>query len=158
MSQAARNRTVRNLRDGRIRLLVATDVAARGLDVNGISHVINFDLPQVAEDYVHRIGRTGRAGASGIAISLCNTGEDALRLRQIERYIGQSLQQEVIEGLEPTCSLQKPQGKSRPGGNRSQRNSRGRNSGGHNKPARRSSNGKSASGQKKKSPVKVVYR
>ena len=68
MSQPQRNRTLEALRRGRIRLLVATDVAARGLDVADISHVINFDLPRVAEDYVHRIGRTGRAGASGIAI------------------------------------------------------------------------------------------
>ena len=69
MTQSARNRTITNMRRGKVRLLVATDVAARGLDVPGITHVINFDLPKNAEDYVHRIGRTGRAGASGIAIS-----------------------------------------------------------------------------------------
>ncbi|HEX9777115.1 MAG TPA: DEAD/DEAH box helicase, partial [Geopsychrobacteraceae bacterium] len=72
MNQSARNRTLRRLREGRVRLLVATDVAARGLDIQGISHVINFDLPQSAEDYVHRIGRTGRAGATGIAISFAS--------------------------------------------------------------------------------------
>ncbi len=105
MSQSARNQTLRDLRRGKIRLLVATDVAARGIDVHGISHVINFDLPQSAEDYVHRIGRTGRAGAAGTAISFAG-GADALRLRQIEQFIHQSLPEEVILGLEPTRSLQ----------------------------------------------------
>ena len=107
MNQVARNRTLRDLRRGKIRLLVATDVAARGIDVAGISHVINFDLPQSAEDYVHRIGRTGRAGASGTAISFVS-GTDALRLRQIENYIHLTLPQALIPGLEPTRSLQVP--------------------------------------------------
>jgi superfamily II DNA/RNA helicase len=116
MTQGARNRTVGDLRRGKIRLLVATDVAARGLDVSGISHVINFDLPQSAEDYVHRIGRTGRAGASGIAISFA-AGDDALRLQRIERYIGQRLNQAVIPGLEPSRPLQgaRPSSAGRPG-------------------------------------------
>jgi superfamily II DNA/RNA helicase len=105
MTQGARSRTLRDLRSGRTRLLVATDVAARGLDVTGISHVINFDLPLNAEDYVHRIGRTGRAGASGAAISFVSRAE-APRLERIERFIGQKLQQEVIPGLEPTTSIQ----------------------------------------------------
>jgi superfamily II DNA/RNA helicase len=113
MTQGARSRTLRDLRSGRTRLLVATDVAARGLDVTGISHVINFDLPLNAEDYVHRIGRTGRAGASGAAISFVSRAE-APRLERIERYIGQKLQQEVIPGLEPTTSIQARSG-SRPG-------------------------------------------
>jgi superfamily II DNA/RNA helicase len=121
MSQFARNKTLRELRRGKIRLLVATDVAARGIDVSGISHVINFDLPQSAEDYVHRIGRTGRAGATGTAISFVS-GNDALRLRQIEHYIHQSLPQEVIPGLEPTRPLQTPHnkraGKGRPNSSR----------------------------------------
>jgi superfamily II DNA/RNA helicase len=107
MSQNARNKTVRDLQRGRIRLLVATDVAARGLDIREISHVINFDLPQSAEDYVHRIGRTGRAGATGTAISFASNGVDVTRLQSIERYIGQCLPQAVIDGLEPTSSLQK---------------------------------------------------
>ena len=75
MSQNARNRTIMNMKRGKIRLLVATDVAARGLDVTGITHVINYDLPKNAEDYVHRIGRTGRAGATGIAISFASPGK-----------------------------------------------------------------------------------
>ena len=106
MTQSARNRTIMNMRRGRIRLLVATDVASRGLDVSGITHVINFDLPKNAEDYVHRIGRTGRAGASGIAISFAATG-DLDSLDRIERYIGQTLPQQMIPGLEPSQPLRR---------------------------------------------------
>lgn len=101
MKQHARNRTITNLRNGRVRLLVATDVAARGLDVSGISHVINFDLPKFAEDYVHRIGRTGRAGASGIAVSFASYNEKNY-LDKIERFTGKALPVHVIPGLEPT--------------------------------------------------------
>ncbi|HTM44345.1 MAG TPA: DEAD/DEAH box helicase [Polyangiaceae bacterium] len=85
-SQAARERALGQFRDGRMPVLVATDVAARGIDVEGISHVINFDLPNVPEAYVHRIGRTGRAGASGRAISFCDRSERGL-LQDIERLI-----------------------------------------------------------------------
>jgi superfamily II DNA/RNA helicase len=106
MSQGARNRTIMNMRRGKIRLLVATDVAARGLDVSGITHVINYDLPKNAEDYVHRIGRTGRAGASGIAISFAS-GKEMDSLHSIERYIGQNIPQHVIPGLEPSRPLRR---------------------------------------------------
>jgi superfamily II DNA/RNA helicase len=106
MSQNARNRTIMNMKRGRIRLLVATDVAARGLDVTGITHVINYDLPKNAEDYVHRIGRTGRAGATGIAISFASSRE-VDSLRSIERYIGQSIPQLIISGLEPARPLRR---------------------------------------------------
>ena len=75
MNQHERTRTLADMRRGRVRTLVATDVAARGIDVAGISHVINFDLPRQAGDYVHRIGRTGRAGATGIAVSIANHAE-----------------------------------------------------------------------------------
>jgi len=109
MSQGARNKTIVNMRRGKVRFLVATDVAARGLDVNGISHVINFDLPKFAEDYVHRIGRTGRAGATGIAISFCSMNEVAY-LDRIERYTGKTLPQSVIPGLEPTRPLRRAGG------------------------------------------------
>jgi superfamily II DNA/RNA helicase len=104
MTQGARNRTMSNMRRGKIRLLVATDVAARGIDVAGISHIINFDLPKCAEDYVHRIGRTGRAGASGIAISFASSRE-LNELSRIERYVGETLPEHVVPGLEPRCSL-----------------------------------------------------
>ncbi|NLI82408.1 MAG: DEAD/DEAH box helicase [Deltaproteobacteria bacterium] len=104
MNQNARQRTILNMRRGKIRLLVATDVAARGIDVAGISHVINFDLPRYAEDYVHRIGRTGRAGESGIAISFASRG-DLSFLDRIERYIGKNVPLQVIPGLEPAHHL-----------------------------------------------------
>ena len=104
MNQGARNRTIADMRRGKVRLLVATDVAARGLDVSGISHVINFDLPKFAEDYVHRIGRTGRAGAPGIAVSFASLN-DQNYLDKIERFIGQTLPQHIIPGLEPTRGL-----------------------------------------------------
>ncbi|MHB1116963.1 DEAD/DEAH box helicase [Sideroxydans sp.] len=100
MNQRERNRTLVNLRKGSVRVLVATDVAARGIDVPGITHVINFDLPKFAEDYVHRIGRTGRAGASGIAVSFASN-RDSGTLRSIERYTGQAILVHTIEGLEP---------------------------------------------------------
>jgi superfamily II DNA/RNA helicase len=100
MNQRERTRTLQSMRRGNVRTLVATDVAARGIDVAGITHVINFDLPRQAEDYVHRIGRTGRAGASGIAISLANHG-DRGALRQIERFTGIAIPAHVIRGLEP---------------------------------------------------------
>jgi superfamily II DNA/RNA helicase len=85
-SQNQRTRALANFRDGRIRTLVATDIAARGIDVDGVSHVINFDLPNVPESYVHRIGRTARAGAEGVAISLCSHDELPF-LRDIEKLI-----------------------------------------------------------------------
>jgi len=104
MNQRERNRTLLNMRNGSVRILVATDVAARGLDVRGISHVINFDLPKFAEDYVHRIGRTGRGGESGIAISFASN-RDAQLLKRIERYTEQSIKMHTIEGLEPKYKL-----------------------------------------------------
>jgi ATP-dependent RNA helicase RhlE len=83
-SQGARQKALAAFRDGRIRVLVATDIAARGIDVDGVSHVINFELPNEPESYVHRIGRTARAGAGGVALSFCD-GEERTYLRDIER-------------------------------------------------------------------------
>ncbi|TIX42871.1 MAG: DEAD/DEAH box helicase, partial [Mesorhizobium sp.] len=85
-SQNARQKALNDFREGSVRILVATDIAARGIDVPGISHVVNFDLPDEAESYVHRIGRTGRNGRDGIAITLCDPSENA-KLRQVERII-----------------------------------------------------------------------
>jgi superfamily II DNA/RNA helicase len=100
MHQAARNRALKALRDGRTRILVATDVAARGLDVPGISHVINFDMPMQAEDYVHRIGRTGRAGREGISFTIAHHREHG-RVKGIERYTGSPIAVATLPGLEP---------------------------------------------------------
>src|SRR5215467_1542307 len=85
-SQNQRERVLAAFRKGEVRTLVATDIAARGIDVDGVSHVVNFDLPNVPETYVHRIGRTARAGTEGVAISLCD-GEEAAFLRDIEKLI-----------------------------------------------------------------------
>jgi len=109
MNQSQRNRTLDKLRRGDVRVLVATDVAARGIDVASITHVFNYDLPKAAEDYVHRIGRTGRAGASGIAISFAGP-EDGRQLKQIERYTGNQITRHVIEGLEPSLKPVAPNG------------------------------------------------
>lgn len=89
-SQGARQRALDSFKKGTIRVLVATDIAARGIDVDGITHVINFELPNIAESYVHRIGRTARAGAEGIAISFCDLEEKAY-LKDIEKLTGQSI-------------------------------------------------------------------
>ena len=89
-SQNARLNAMANFRSGRTRVLVATDIAARGIDVEGITHVINYDLPNEPESYVHRIGRTARAGADGVAISFCDSQERAY-LRNIERLMHQSV-------------------------------------------------------------------
>ncbi len=115
MKQAARNRTLQNMRRGKLRLLVATDVAARGIDMTSVSHVINFDIPRFAEDYVHRIGRTGRAGANGTAISFA-LPDDLLHLERIERYTGQEVPRLTIPGLEPTKTLGRKKKKRKPNG------------------------------------------
>jgi superfamily II DNA/RNA helicase len=100
MNQSQRNRTLSRLRSGNVRVLVATDVAARGIDVASITHVFNYDMPKVAEDYVHRIGRTGRAGATGVAISFA-AAEDGRQLKQIERFTGRQIEAHVVPGMEP---------------------------------------------------------
>ena len=101
MPQGWRNRTLMDLRKGRCKILVATDVAARGIDVPTITHVINYDLPKRAEDYVHRIGRTGRAGRSGIAVTFAEVNE-YVKVHKIEKYIGRKLPELTVEGMEPT--------------------------------------------------------
>ena len=90
-SQAARQNALTNFKRGKLKVLVATDIAARGIDVDALEHVINFDLPDVPETYVHRIGRTGRAGASGIAISFCDGKEEMKNLKSINKLIGQKI-------------------------------------------------------------------
>ena len=99
-SQNARTRALADFKAGKLQVLVATDIAARGLDIEQLPHVVNFELPHVPEDYVHRIGRTGRAGATGEAVSLVSA-EEGGRLRDIERVIKRSLPRVVIPGFEP---------------------------------------------------------
>jgi superfamily II DNA/RNA helicase len=103
MQQGARNRTLNAMRNRHVRVLVATDVAARGIDVPTITHVFNFDLPRSPEDYVHRIGRTGRAGRNGLAISLAHHAEFR-DVKNIERYTRQDIPVEVVVGHEPRKS------------------------------------------------------
>jgi len=99
-SQGARTKALHGFKNGTVRVLVATDIAARGLDIPLLPHVINFELPNISEDYVHRIGRTGRAGASGEALSLV-CGEERGYLRDIEKLIGLKLPTSIVEGFEP---------------------------------------------------------
>jgi ATP-dependent RNA helicase RhlE len=121
-SQAARQRTLADFKSNRTSILVATDIAARGIDVEGISHVLNFDLPHEPETYIHRIGRTGRAGATGIAVSFCDA-EERKHLKAIERLIRMTLkvEQPIALGSAPVTPVP-PQG--RPAGSQSQRPSR----------------------------------
>lgn len=103
-SQNQRTRALKDFKGGKVAVLVATDIAARGLDIDQLPMVINYDLPMVAEDYVHRIGRTGRAGAEGLAISLVSHEEDGL-LRDIRRLLKQEIAVEAVAGFEPSTPL-----------------------------------------------------
>ncbi len=122
-SQAARTRALDRFRKGRVRVLVATDVAARGIDIERLPHVINFELPDVAEDYVHRIGRTGRAGQTGQAISLVSAEEQG-QLRDIERLLRRDLPREIVAGYAPDPNI-----RPRPGHGNSARMAEGRRRG-----------------------------
>jgi ATP-dependent RNA helicase RhlE len=118
-SQGARNRALAQFKSKRPPVLVATDIAARGLDIDDVSHVINFDLPETPETYVHRIGRTARAGAEGIAVSFC-AGDERGLLKQIERLISRAIEVEpTLDGFEPTDPIKSaPRGARRSGGYR----------------------------------------
>ncbi|WBF65479.1 MAG: DEAD/DEAH box helicase [Candidatus Kinetoplastibacterium crithidii] len=113
MNQRQRTKTLSQLQKKQLQILIATDVAARGIDIQGISHAINFDLPMQAEDYVHRIGRTGRAGRNGEALTLASHAEKH-KVRRIENYIGKNISIEVIIGLESTNTFKKNIKESRP--------------------------------------------
>ena len=144
-SQGARTKALAEFKQGKVRVLVATDIAARGLDIDLLPHVINYDLPNVPEDYVHRIGRTGRAGASGEAISFV-THEEFPLLVDIERLIKQLIERKTIPGFEPVTPLPessldmrptKPNKPKKPkvghrDGQRSGENARGHRAGGRN--------------------------
>ena len=102
-SQGERTRALARFKNGGVNVMVATDIAARGIDISDLPHVVNYDLPNVPADYVHRVGRTGRAGASGEAISLVS-GEERGNLRDIERLIKRAIPQQVVAGFEPDFS------------------------------------------------------
>ncbi len=123
MDQKARNRTINKMKRGDVKILVATDVAARGIDVAGISHVINWDLPMHEEDYVHRIGRTGRAGRKGTAITFV-TARDVFKARAIERFVQREIPVHTIAGMEPRFNPF-----DRKGGGGARSNGGGRNAG-----------------------------
>jgi len=112
-SQNARTRALADFKAGEMRVLVATDIAARGLDIEALPHVVNYDMPHVAEDYVHRIGRTGRAGAEGEAVSLVSH-EDRPLLAAIERLMNRPVESRVIAGFEPGTASSRPAEKSEP--------------------------------------------
>ncbi len=112
-SQGARTRALKRFKDQELRVLVATDIAARGLDIEFLPHVVNYDLPHVAEDYVHRIGRTGRAGSSGAAVSLVSH-EDRPLLTAIERLMKRSVELRVVAGFEPGQHQPQPENRVRP--------------------------------------------
>jgi ATP-dependent RNA helicase RhlE len=131
-AQNARTRALDGFRDGRIDVLVATDIAARGIDVDGVSHVINFDLPNVSETYVHRIGRTARAGNSGVAISFCDA-EERDYLRDIEKLIGKRLEPVAEHPFPASARAPEPQDRRAPTpqrGGRPHGNKPGRSQGG----------------------------
>ena len=111
-SQGARTKTLAGFKSGEIQVMVATDIAARGLDIQQLPQVVNFELPNVPEDYVHRIGRTGRAGAEGQAYSLV-CSEEKKELQGIEKLLGKTLPKEIVSGFEPDPNY-KPQSSSRP--------------------------------------------
>ena len=143
-SQGARTRALADFKSGKVRVLVATDIAARGLDIDQLPHVVNFELPNIAEDYIHRIGRTGRAGNEGEAMSLLCVDELGL-LKDIERLIKREIPKVVIDGFEPDLSI-KPEPINRGGRGKQQQNSRKRTGGNR--------GGKSPSVRNNKSPYK----
>jgi ATP-dependent RNA helicase RhlE len=158
-SQGARTRALAGFKEGNVRVLVATDIAARGLDIAQLPQVVNFDLPNVAEDYVHRIGRTGRAGAPGKAYSLVSADE-IKQLNAIEQLIQRHITREYVDGFEPdhevpaSAPLRKPkgsqQGPGKRGGKRppgATNTARGRGTDGHGRSRPRRAGGRSRQGQ-----------
>ncbi|TJY37360.1 DEAD/DEAH box helicase [Pontimicrobium aquaticum] len=126
-TQGARTRALAGFKSNKVRVLVATDIAARGLDIPLLPHVVNFELPNISEDYVHRIGRTGRAGASGEAVSLVS-GEERGYLRDIEKLVGLKIPVEIVEGFEPDPNAPSTPPKKKQQSSRNSRNSNTRRS------------------------------
>lgn len=140
-SQSARTKALSDFKQGAIRLLVATDIAARGLDIEELPHVVNYELPNVPEDYVHRIGRTGRAGAEGRAVSLVSADESKHRMA-IQRLLKQDIPTVVIAGFEPGTATE-PDEPERPRQNRRPRSDAGQNRRGRSQPSRRAASSRS---------------
>jgi ATP-dependent RNA helicase RhlE len=128
-SQNARTRALADFKSGKTQILVATDIAARGLDISDLPHVVNFDLPNVPEDYVHRIGRTGRAGKEGEALSLV-CAEESRMLRDIEKLIRKNVERRTVAGFEPLEELNVAHPGPKMGGGRPQGRQGGRPGGG----------------------------
>jgi len=147
-SQAARTRALAEFKDGKLQALIATDIAARGIDIDQLPHVVNYDLPNVPEDYVHRIGRTGRAGATGSAVSLVCVDERDM-LHDIERFIKREIPVEIIPGFEPDPKAKPQPIQLRSGGGGGQRRQGGGGGGGRSqqpkKPGAGSGQGQQAS-------------
>lgn len=135
-SQSARQRALEAFRGNRVRVLVATDVAARGIDIDGITHVVNYDLPMEAESYIHRIGRTGRAGAEGIALTFCSAGERR-ELRAIERLVGRRMLMADGEQQPATDPAGERNAVERPRSSKHSNAGRSRNGSGSAKPTKR---------------------
>jgi ATP-dependent RNA helicase RhlE len=153
-SQGARTRALAEFKSGETRVLVATDIAARGLDIDQLPHVVNYELPNVPEDYVHRIGRTGRAGNEGEAVSLVCVDENKL-LRDIERLLKSDIPKVTLDGYEPDPSIKpEPNTKNGNGNKRSKpRRQAERHNRNHNQKAgKKSSNSQRSSGQNKSNP------
>ncbi len=144
-SQGARTRALAEFKNGDVRILVATDIAARGLDIDQLPHVVNFELPNVPEDYVHRIGRTGRAGNEGEAVSLVCVDEDKL-LQDIEKLLNKNIPNVVLDGYEPDPSIKPEPIKNGRGGRggRSQAPRQNKGGGRRKTSANKSSNGRSS--------------
>jgi len=157
-SQAARTRALSEFKKGGVRVLVATDIAARGLDIDQLPHVVNFELPNVPEDYVHRIGRTGRAGNEGEAMSLVCVDENKL-LKDIEQLIRRELPKEIVEGYEPDPSIKPEPIQKKRGARSGNRRFSGNSGGGNRRPqtakpgffrkARKKRSGEVKAGQKR---------
>ncbi len=146
-SQGARQQALKNFKNRKTRVLVATDIAARGIDIDELSHVINFDLPNVSETYVHRIGRTGRAGSSGMALSFCDAEERAY-LRDIEKLTGKAVK--VVEGHPFPQGAEETQRPSQPGPTQGQPNGKPNRKNNRNKRRWTGNKGRNAAGKGKR--------
>lgn len=133
-SQGARTKALAGFKSGSVKVLVATDIASRGLDIPLLPYVVNFELPNVSEDYVHRIGRTGRAGASGLAVSLVSADETVF-LRDIEKLIGSKIPMDILQGFEPDPNASTKPFNPQQRGNKPRNNSRSNSGQGSRKPS-----------------------